>query len=110
MVRNIVEWLEKRTGVETAVKHFLYEDIPASSGWKQVFGSVAMFCFLIQVVTGILLSLNYAPTPGDAHSSLRYILTELTGGRLLRGLHHWGASMMIVVVVMVHLQLVLVKP
>jgi ubiquinol-cytochrome c reductase cytochrome b subunit len=104
MVRNIVAWLEKRTGVETAVKHFLYEDIPASSGWKQVFGSVAMFCFLIQAVTGILLSLNYAPTPGDAHSSLRYILTELTGGRLLRGLHHWGASMMIVVVVLHMLQ------
>ena len=40
------------------------------------------------------------PTPGDAYNSLRYILTELTGGRLIRGLHHWGASMMIVVVVL----------
>jgi ubiquinol-cytochrome c reductase cytochrome b subunit len=94
------DWLDYRTGVETAVRQFLYEDIPASSGWRQVFGSVAVFLFLVQSFTGILLAFNYAPTPGDAYNSLRYILTELTGGRLIRGLHHWGASMMIVVVVL----------
>ena len=86
--------------MHTAVRSFLYEEIPASSGWHQVFGSVAMFLFLVQAFTGALLAFNYAPTPGDAYNSLRYILTELTGGRLIRGLHHWGASMMIVVVVL----------
>jgi ubiquinol-cytochrome c reductase cytochrome b subunit len=94
------EWLDHRTGVQTAVRQFLYEEIPASSGWQQVFGSVAVFLFLVQAFTGALLAFNYAPTPGDAYNSLRYILTELTGGRLIRGLHHWGASMMIVVVVL----------
>ncbi len=94
------EWLDHRTGVQTAVRQFLYEEIPASSGWHQIFGSVAVFLFLVQAFTGALLAFNYAPTPGDAYNSLRYILTELTGGRLIRGLHHWGASMMIVVVVL----------
>src|SRR6266513_780222 len=98
--QNLISWLEQRTGLESAVKNFLYEEIPASSGWHQVFGSVAVFLFLIQAFTGALLAFNYAPTPGDAYNSLRYILTELTGGRLIRGLHHWGASMMIVVVVL----------
>jgi len=93
-------WLDHRTGIQTAVRQFLYEEIPASSGWHQVFGSVAVFLFLVQAFTGALLAFNYAPTPGDAYNSLRYILTELTGGRLMRGLHHWGASMMIVVVVL----------
>jgi ubiquinol-cytochrome c reductase cytochrome b subunit len=65
-----------------------------------VFGSVAIFLFMVQAFTGALLAFNYAPTPGDAYNSLRYILTELTAGRLMRGLHHWGASMMIVVVVL----------
>src|SRR5271156_6318918 len=100
MVRNILNWLEDRTGVESAVKHFLYEDIPDSAGWHQVLGSVAMFAFLTQFVTGILLAFNYAPTPGDAYDSLRYIVTQLTGGSLIRGLHHWGASLMIIVVVL----------
>ncbi len=99
-MKRAVKWLEDRTGLETAVRNFLYEDIPASSNWRQVFGSVAAFMFLVQVFTGILLSFNYAPTPGEAYNSLRYIVAELTGGRLIRGLHHWGASMMIVVVVL----------
>ena len=95
-----MSWLDHRTGIETAIRNFLYEDIPASSGWRQVFGSIAVFLFLVQVFTGALLAFNYAPTPGDAYNSLRYILTEVTGGHLIRGLHHWGASMMIVVVVL----------
>src|SRR6266849_6510709 len=97
---RLLVWLDHRTGVETAIRNFLYEQIPASSGWHQVFGSVAVFLFLVQAFTGALLAFNYAPTPGEAYNSLRYILTELTGGRLIRGLHHWGASMMIVVVVL----------
>lgn len=100
MIRRAVAWLDNRTGVEKAVKNFLYEEIPASSGWRNVLGSVAVFCFLVQAFTGILLSFNYAPTPGEAYNSLKYIVTEVTGGRLIRGLHHWGASMMIVVVVL----------
>src|SRR5581483_8733711 len=91
------EWLDQRTGIHTAVRNFLYEEIPASSGWHQVFGSVAMFLFLVQAATGALLAFNYAPLPGDAYNSLRYILVEVTAGRLIRGLHHWGASVMIVV-------------
>jgi quinol-cytochrome oxidoreductase complex cytochrome b subunit len=95
-----MSWLDNRTGIETAIRNFLYEEIPASSGWRQVFGSVAVFLFLVQAFTGALLAFNYAPTPGDAYNSLRYILTEVAGGHLIRGLHHWGASMLIVVVVL----------
>lgn len=86
-------------GLETAARKFLYEEVPASSGWPQVFGSVALFLFLVQAFTGILLAFNYAPTPGDAYNSLQYIIREVTAGRLIRGLHHWGASMMVIVVV-----------
>src|SRR5215470_3945602 len=96
---RVLSWLDHRTGVETAIRNFLYEEIPASSGWRHVFGSVAVFLFLVQAFTGLLLAFNYAPTPGEAYNSLKYIISELTGGRLIRGLHHWGASMMIVVVV-----------
>jgi ubiquinol-cytochrome c reductase cytochrome b subunit len=97
---NVNDWLDHRTGIRTAAQKFLYEEIPASSGWRQVFGSVAVFLFFVQAFTGVLLAFNYAPTPGEAYNSVRYILTELTAGRLIRGLHHWGASMMIVTVVL----------
>ena len=97
---DFIEAFDHRTGLHTALQKFLYEEIPASSGWHQVFGSVALFLILIQFFTGIMLAFNYAPTPGEAYNSLRYIVTEVTAGRLMRGLHHWGASMIIVVVVL----------
>src|ERR1700685_674379 len=99
-INRMLDALDHRTGLPSAVKHFLYEEIPASSGWHQVFGSVALFLILTQFFTGIMLAFNYAPTPGDAYSSVRYIVTEVTAGRLMRGLHHWGASMLIVIVVL----------
>ena len=107
LFRRILDWLDHRTGFETCVKNFLYEDIPASSGWHQVFGSVALFLFFIQAFTGVLLAFNYAPQPGDAYHSLQHIITEITGGRLIRGLHHWGASLLVVVVGMHMIQVAL---
>ncbi len=91
-------WVDNRTGFRTAINRFLFEDIPASAGWPEVFGSVALFLFLIQGLTGILLALNYAPTAGDAYTSLTYIVRQVAGGRLIQGLHHWGASLIIIVV------------
>ena len=99
-LESVLCWLDHRTGLPGACRGFLSEEIPASSGWHQVLGSVALFLIMVQALTGILLAINYAPTPGEAYNSLRYILTELTVGRLIRGLHHWGASMIIVVVVL----------
>lgn len=99
-MKPLVDWIDSRTGLISGVGHFLSEEIPASSGWHQVFGSVATFAFLVQLLTGILLAFNYAPTAGEAYDSLKYIIMELTGGRLIRQLHHWGASLMIVVVVL----------
>jgi ubiquinol-cytochrome c reductase cytochrome b subunit len=99
-MRPIIDWLEHRTGIESAIKNFLYEDIPASAGWHQIIGSMAVFFFIVQIFTGGLLAFNYAPTPGEAYNSVRYIMTEVTGGPLIRGLHHWGASVMLVIVVL----------
>src|SRR3984885_11306254 len=99
-MRTVIDWLENRTGLESAVKNFLYEDIPASAGWHQIIGSMAVFFFVIQVFTGAMLAFNYAPTPGEAYNSVKYIMTELTAGPLMRGLHHWGTSMMLIIVVL----------
>jgi ubiquinol-cytochrome c reductase cytochrome b subunit len=97
-MRGILQWIEERTGLVSGIRHFLDEDIPASAGWHQVFGSVALFAFLMQVFSGLLLAVNYAPTPGEAWESLRYIVTQVTAGSIVRAMHHWGASAMIIVV------------
>src|ERR1700761_2960621 len=98
LISQFAAWVDDRTGLQTAISGFLLEDIPASAGWPQVFGSVALFLFLVQGLTGILLAFNYAPTTGEAYSSVEYILRQVAGGRMIHGLHHWGASLMIIVV------------
>jgi ubiquinol-cytochrome c reductase cytochrome b subunit len=98
MIKSVLNWIDQRTGLISGIQYFLEEDIPASAGWHQVFGSVCLFAFLLQVVTGLLMAVNYAPTPGEAWESLRYVVTQVTAGAIIRGLHHWGASAMIIVV------------
>jgi len=48
--------VDERTGIPSAIEYFLNEEIPDSSGWHQVFGSVAMFLILVQIFTGIMLA------------------------------------------------------
>ena len=67
---QLITWLDHRTGVETAVRNFLYEKIPDSSGWRQVFGSVALFLFLVQAFTGALLAFYYVPSVESAYTTI----------------------------------------
>lgn len=97
-LRTSLEWVDERTGLATGCRRFLLEEVPGSAGWARVFGSVVLFLFLIQALTGILLALNYAPAPGDAYSSLRYIIRQVAAGRMIHALHHWGSSLMIIVI------------
>lgn len=98
LARKGIDWLDSRTGLPSSLQHFLFEQIPASCGWPEVFGSVALFLFSIQALTGILLALNFAPMPGDAYRSVVYIIQRVAAGHMVRGLHHWGSSLMIIVV------------
>src|SRR4051794_26051106 len=99
-LHRVVAWIEDRTGFSTLAKRAFLEEIPASAGWPQAFGSVALFLCLIQAISGILLSFNFAGTPGDSYNSLRYIIHDVPMGSMLHGLHHWGASLLMIVVVL----------
>lgn len=79
-MNRVAEWVESRTGAASAIKHFFLEEIPASTSWPQVFGSVALFLFMVQALTGVLLGLNYAASPGDAYDSLIFIIRDIPGG------------------------------
>jgi quinol-cytochrome oxidoreductase complex cytochrome b subunit len=60
-------------------------------------GGMALFLFLIQVVTGMLLSLYYKPTPAEAFESVQTIMTEVDFGWLMRSIHSWSANLLIAV-------------
>jgi ubiquinol-cytochrome c reductase cytochrome b subunit len=99
-MRGVFDWLDHRSGFRTIRHHLLDERLPAGTGWWFTFGSLLLFGLTLQVITGTLLALFYAPTPDHAWDSVRYITTEVRGGYLLRGLHHWGASLVVVTAVL----------
>ncbi len=70
-------------------------------------GSLAMFLLLLQAATGAFLALSYSPSPDHAHNAVKYITEEVPFGSFVRGLHHWGASAMVVIVFLHLLRVVL---
>jgi ubiquinol-cytochrome c reductase cytochrome b subunit len=98
----IARWLDDRAGIRDLKRVLLDEPLPAGTAWWFTTGSVLLFGLAVQIITGIGLALFYAPTPDHAWDSVSYITTGVTGGWLLRGLHYWGASLMVVATV-VHL-------
>ena len=100
--RALVDWLDDRTGVRAVRRHLLDEPRPPGTGWWFTLGSVLLFGLAVQIVTGTALAVYYAPTPDHAWDSIRYITTQVRGGSLMRGLHHWGATV-VVVASIVHL-------
>ena len=70
-------------------------------------GSLAMFLLILQAVTGAFLAFYYSPSPEHAHNAVTYISTEVPFGAFVRGLHHWGASALVIIVVLHLLRVVL---
>jgi len=99
-MRRVFDWLDHRTGFRALRHHLLDERLPPGTGWAFTCGSLLLFGLTMQVVTGTLLALFYAPTPDHAWDSVRYITTSVRGGQVLRGLHHWGASLVVVTAVL----------
>jgi len=96
---RLVDWLDERTGIRHAMDEALNEPIPGGARWAYVFGSLLLFLLVMQIVTGIVMSLYYAPTADHAHASVAYIQKAVPGGWLLRGIHHYGSSAMIILAV-----------
>ena len=68
------------------------------TNWFYTFGSASMILALLQGITGMLLTIYYVPTPDHAYDSIQYIMNDVTFGWLIRGMHHWGATLLVIVV------------
>lgn len=99
-------WLEERSGWRAVWQAIFKRKIPHVN-WLYALGSATLFLAINQIVTGILLTIYYVPTPDHAYDSVQFITHEVSGGWLIRGLHHWGASAMVVVVGLHMLRVVL---
>src|SRR3990172_10401220 len=98
MLTKLVDWLDERIRVKSLWKVMTDRPIPGGSSWFYVLGATLAFIFVLQLTTGIFLAMYYAPTPDHAYASVKYIQEEAAFGSVVRGMHHWGATFMMVIV------------
>ncbi len=99
MTTQLGNWLDDRIGWRKVWDAIFSRKIPKVN-WFYTLGSATLFTATLQIFTGILLTIYYVPTPDHAYDSVQYITTQLPAGWLIRGLHHWGASAMVVLTVL----------
>ena len=97
LLTRLGDFLDERTGHRKLLEHMLDEPVRGGARWAYVFGSALLGTFLVQVVTGVALMTSYAPSDKTAWASVHYITFTQTGGWLVRGLHHFGAQAMVIV-------------
>ncbi len=97
-LQKIWKWIDDRTGITENIIPIIKHPVPPKTKWSYVFGSATLFCFILQVITGIALSLLYQPSSKDAYQSLLFITNTAKFGHVLRGIHYFGASAMIILV------------
>ena len=106
MIAKIANWFDERVGWKVIWEAIFLRKIPKVN-WFYTLGSATLFTAVNQAVTGILLTIYYVPTPDHAYDSVQYITTQIPMGWLIRGLHHWGASAMVVLTVLHMLRVIL---
>lgn len=106
-MKSALDWLDQRTGYKQLVHATLFENVPGGARWRYVWGSTLVFCFTIQVITGLFLWLAYSASAQTAWESVYYIQHEMWGGWFLRGVHHFTAQAMTVLLV-IHLMQVVI--
>ena len=106
-MRSFLNWLDSRTGCKRLLQEALYEKVPGGARWRYVWGSTLTFALAVQFITGFFLWLAYNPSSQTAWESVYYIQNHMTGGWLLRGIHHFTAQAMNVLLVLHLMQVVI---
>jgi ubiquinol-cytochrome c reductase cytochrome b subunit len=98
-VKRLRAWLSERLpmpAIDGFLKSQASKPLPPHTSWWHTFGSLALFLLINQIVTGILLMVYYRPTTEQAFESVSYISAKVTFGWLIRGLHAWGSTLMVI--------------
>ena len=104
---RLADFLDDRTGYRGVVRAVLYENVPGGARWRYVWGSCLVFAFLTQAITGLFLWSSYSASSQTAWESVYYIQHEMSGGWLLRGIHHVMAQAMVVLLALHLMQVVI---
>lgn len=105
-MKSLLDWLDQRTGFREITRAAIW-NIPGGPRWRYVWWSTILFCLAVQFVTGFMLWMGYSPSAQTAWESVNYIQNEVSGGWLLRGLHHYTAQILPVLLALHVMQVII---
>ena len=98
LFRKTSDYLEERLELPTIWRRLTDRPLPKGIGWLHTFGSATLFLLLVQTATGVFLAFYYVPSPEHAHEAVSQITNQLAFGWLVRGIHKWGESLVVILV------------
>lgn len=96
--RSAFGYVDRRYRLRGPLQAQLNKVMPGHLKWTNCLGGMTLICFVVQVVTGVLLAFNYKPTMDEAYLSVQRIMTEVPFGAFVRSLHAWTSNFMILLV------------
>ena len=98
---GLISWIDERFPLSSFIKNHLTEYYaPKNFNFWYFFGALALFVFVMQILTGIFLTMHYKPDAAQAFASVEYIMTSVNFGWLIRSVHRWSASMTVMMMVL----------
>jgi cytochrome b6 len=92
---SVYDWFQERLEIQAIADDITSKYVPPHVNIFYCLGGITFTCFIIQVATGFAMTFYYRPTVTEAFSSVEYLMTEVNFGWLIRSVHRWSASMMV---------------
>lgn len=97
---KVYDWFQDRLEIQAIGDEFTSKYVPPHVNIFYCIGGIVFTSFLIQVASGFAMTFYYRPTVAEAFSSVEYIMTEVNFGWLIRSIHRWSASMMVLMLIL----------
>nr|YP_010196861.1 cytochrome b6 [Gracilaria cliftonii]UAD84665.1 cytochrome b6 [Gracilaria cliftonii] len=97
---KVYDWFEERLEIQAIADDITSKYVPPHVNIFYCIGGIVFTSFLIQVASGFAMTFYYRPTVAEAFSSVEYIMTDVNFGWLIRSIHRWSASMMVLMLIL----------
>ena len=97
---KVYNWFQERLEIQSIVDDVTSKYVPPHVNIFYCIGGITFTCFIIQIATGFAITFYYQPSVIDAFISVQYMITEVNFGWLIRSIHRWSASFMVLIIVL----------
>ena len=97
---KVYDWFQERLEIQAIADDITSKYVPPHVNIFYCFGGITLTCFIMQVASGFAMTFYYRPSVAEAFASVSYIMTDVNFGWLIRSIHRWSASMMVLMMIL----------